>query len=376
MKKIIFTTVFSIVIIVVLAQGDKVPQAFAYQSVVLDKAGLAVSEKPVLVRISLLDGPSGPIVFSEEHNVTTSLEGVIGLAIGKGTVVSGEFGSVNWNGGNVYVKTEYDFKDGKGYSLSGISQLLSVPFALSAGNGSQWNTLMSDPNLLGIKYSDGKTGTYEFSNGDPTPGGVTVGLRIRNSKDVGGSRAFLNLETNGVTPSNNRASLQLKNPFMTYSLDLSDSSLYFIKYKTTASGISGGSIYIYDPKNGHVFNGMVRSTNGGFKFPDGSVQLTASTDNAKFTHLPANQSIYSLTQDDINNNQMILLEDGNWAGTLTLPSDGVEGQSLEVINNATFASAIAATNTNLGSPWNLGSHTGSARFRFLRGKWWFMGGQN
>jgi hypothetical protein len=47
-------------------------------------------------------------------------------------VVSGVFSAINWGGGLYFIKTETDISGGTSYSISGTTQLLSVPYALYA----------------------------------------------------------------------------------------------------------------------------------------------------------------------------------------------------------------------------------------------------
>ena len=128
MKKI-----YTLILCLVTALGLKAqsPLAFSYQAVALTDAGLAVADKPIIIKISLLDGgPTGTLQYQESHNTTTSVEGLFNLSIGQGNVLIGSFSTVNWIGGKIFLKSEYDFNDGQGFSLAGVTQLLSVPYAL------------------------------------------------------------------------------------------------------------------------------------------------------------------------------------------------------------------------------------------------------
>ena len=55
--------------------------------------------------------------------------------VGGGTLVSGNLSAIDWANGPYYIKTETDPEGGSNYSISGTSQLLSVPFALYSANG-------------------------------------------------------------------------------------------------------------------------------------------------------------------------------------------------------------------------------------------------
>ncbi len=74
----------------------------------------------------------GAAVYVETHETTTNENGLVTLAIGDGTVVSGKFDTIHWEKGPYFLKTEIDPAGGTNYTITGTSQLLSVPYALYA----------------------------------------------------------------------------------------------------------------------------------------------------------------------------------------------------------------------------------------------------
>jgi len=54
------------------------------------------------------------------------------LEIGTGTVQGGDFTTIDWANGSYFIKTETDLTGGANYTITGTSQLLSVPYALHA----------------------------------------------------------------------------------------------------------------------------------------------------------------------------------------------------------------------------------------------------
>jgi hypothetical protein len=63
---------------------------------------------------------------------TTNTNGLASIEIGGGTIFSGNFTSIDWANGPYFIKTETDPTAGNNYTITGISQLLSVPYALHA----------------------------------------------------------------------------------------------------------------------------------------------------------------------------------------------------------------------------------------------------
>lgn len=133
MKSSLFKKVTYIFFLFLFCSGlyAQTPQKMSYQSVIRNNSGVLVTNINVGIKISILQGNiSGTVVYSETHLVLTNTNGLASLEIGGGNVVSGNFATVNWSNGPYFVKTEIDTTGGTNYTISGTSQLLSVPYAL------------------------------------------------------------------------------------------------------------------------------------------------------------------------------------------------------------------------------------------------------
>lgn len=109
------------------------PQRLSYQAVIRNNTNNLVSNTPVKMRISILQGGSnGTAVYSELHNPTTNANGLVSIEIGNGTTPTGNFSSINWSKSIYFIKTETDPTNGNNFTITGITQLLSVPYALNA----------------------------------------------------------------------------------------------------------------------------------------------------------------------------------------------------------------------------------------------------
>ena len=151
MKKIIFLCfMLMFAVSAVLAQA---PQKFSYQAVVRDANNNLVCSQVVGVRISILQGGiNGSPVFEEQHTVLTNANGLITLQIGNSTLLSGNIESIDWANGPYFLKSEIDPTGGTNYTIEGVQQLLSVPYALYAGSSANgfsgdYNDLTNKPTI-------------------------------------------------------------------------------------------------------------------------------------------------------------------------------------------------------------------------------------
>ncbi|MFT4696186.1 MAG: hypothetical protein ACI8RY_001357 [Urechidicola sp.] len=140
------------------------PEKMSYQAVVRDASGVLITSSSVGVRLSVVQGtPTGTTVYSETHSATSNVNGLISVEIGGGTTVSGTFSTITWATNTYYIKTEIDPVGGTTYTISGTSQLISVPYALySKISGS------STPGPAGPTGSPGPTGPTGASGGGDT----------------------------------------------------------------------------------------------------------------------------------------------------------------------------------------------------------------
>jgi trimeric autotransporter adhesin len=121
------------------------PQAMSYQAVIRNASNVLVTNAPIGMKISILQSSaSGTPVFVETQTTTTNANGLASIAIGSGTVVTGSFAGIDWANGPYFIKTETDPTGGTSYTITGTSQLLSVPYALyaatSGNSNNTWNT--------------------------------------------------------------------------------------------------------------------------------------------------------------------------------------------------------------------------------------------
>lgn len=158
MKKIITICAAIIMTASLWAQS---PEKMSYQAVVRDGSNNLVTSSAVGMQISILQGsPSGTAMYVETQTPTTNANGLVSIEIGAGTVVSGDFTTINWANGPYFIKTETDPAGGISYTITGTSQLLSVPYALHAKTAETvtGGITETDP-VFGASVASGITGT-------------------------------------------------------------------------------------------------------------------------------------------------------------------------------------------------------------------------
>jgi hypothetical protein len=108
-----------------------IPQAFKYQAVARNANGDVISNQNVSFRISIVQGSAnGAIVYQETQTTATNQFGLADLSIGRGTVTTGTFDSIQWGNGTFFIKIEFDPNGGSNYTIMGSSEMLSVPYAV------------------------------------------------------------------------------------------------------------------------------------------------------------------------------------------------------------------------------------------------------
>ena len=109
------------------------PQQINYQAVVRNASGQPVAAgTPVAIRFIIHDlTAAGTVVFQELQHDTANQFGLINTEIG----LTASLTSVNWGTGAKYLQIETDVNNTGTFTDMGVSQLLSVPYALFSANG-------------------------------------------------------------------------------------------------------------------------------------------------------------------------------------------------------------------------------------------------
>ena len=135
--KIMSTKMYSTIIGILLTAGvfAQAPQKMTYQAVIRNSSNALILSSPIGIKVSVLQGSAnGTVTYSETQIQNTNINGLVSLEIGMGTPVIGTFSNINWANGPYFIQTEVDPSGGSNYSVLGVTELISVPYALYSAN--------------------------------------------------------------------------------------------------------------------------------------------------------------------------------------------------------------------------------------------------
>lgn len=133
MKRLYTLLVSLSIMTMLLAQS---PEKMSYQAVIRNSNNSLVSNTQIGMKISILKGSAdGTEIYTEIQTPTTNGNGLVSIEIGGET----GFNTINWANGIYFIKTETDLTGGTNYTISGASQILSVPYALHSKSAETLN---------------------------------------------------------------------------------------------------------------------------------------------------------------------------------------------------------------------------------------------
>jgi len=132
-------------------------------------------------------------VYVETHSTSSNANGLLTLEVGSGSVVAGTFSTIDWVQGPYFLKTELDVSGGSNYTISGVTEFVSVPYSIQSKNAlysdtaSNVKTVVKGTNVGDMNYwngvawvpivkgSQGQTLTYCEDKPTWTEGGLCPG---------------------------------------------------------------------------------------------------------------------------------------------------------------------------------------------------------
>ena len=173
MKKLYFLLLS---ISLTLSAWAQAPEKMSYQAVVKDASSGLVTSQEIGMQMSILQGAEGTAVYVETHQPTTNSNGLVSISVGTGAPTSGSFRDIDWSKGPYFLQTEIDPAGGTSYTISGKSEMKSLPYAFhatTAENGLKAGTAKGQ-----MMFWDDEA----WVKLDPPPNGVDANLSIRDGQ--------------------------------------------------------------------------------------------------------------------------------------------------------------------------------------------------
>ena len=203
MKKQVLFSVLLLCIAIIFSIGAahaQAPQKMSYQAVIRDAGNTLLTNTPVSMRIGLLQGSAtGTLMYEETQTTTTNANGLATIAIGTGTVTYGSFSGIIWSNGPFFIRTETDPTGGTNYTITGVSQLMSVPYALYAAYSANSSTPgpQGPAGPTGPQGAQGPQGIQGATGPAGTPG-ATGPQGIAGTAGANGYTALVNTTTEPI----------------------------------------------------------------------------------------------------------------------------------------------------------------------------------
>ena len=131
-------------------------QGFNFQSVIRNSNNLPVVNTVIHLKFNILENQS--VIYAETQSPSTDQFGWLGVSVGSGTPVLGEFNQINWSSGVKFLRVECSTDGGQSYS-----ELNTSIINVSAFVGPQG--LQGIPGIQGPQGPAGQDGVMSyFSN--------------------------------------------------------------------------------------------------------------------------------------------------------------------------------------------------------------------
>ncbi len=348
MKKIHLLFILFLCTISLFAQT---PQKMSYQAIIRNSSDNIIANQSIGIQISIIQtNPASTAVYVETQTPTTNANGLISIEIGTGSVVSGDFTTIDWSNDTYFIKTEVDTAGGTNYTITGTSQLMSVPYALHAKTAETVASITETDPIFGASVANGITNTDitnwnnklsaevdgSITNEIELPTGGADGQVLKT--DGSGNYAWVNQTTDTNTQLNEAA----------------------------VDGFVANNGYLTTEVDGSITNEIELPTGG----TDGQVLKTDGSGNYAWVNqtTDTNTQLNEAAVDGFvaNNGYLTTEVDGSITNEIELPTGGTDGQVLKTDGSGNYAWIDQTTSTSIID--NLTSTSTTAALSAAQGK--------
>lgn len=280
-------------------------QGFNYQAVLRDNQGMPMSSHSASLKISIhTDSATGPIAYSETHNVVTNSFGIFSVVVGGGQLASGSFANIDWSKPQ-FQQVEIDVNAGINYADMGTAQLMSVPVAMYAAKAPAISITVLDVN---------NNGNVWMAEGNDTIISSTPVWSTNGNSGLGGAAVFGTTDNSDIIFKRNGVEAM----------------------RLGADGLSTGSKNmgfggVSSPQTAVDINGAI------------ALRDTSITVSNDFTLNVGNRSYFNITTTVNGGSAKVSLSDGLVRGQMLIISVTASSN-----NNIRFLNSGGSNNTRLG----------------------------
>ncbi|MDT0650127.1 hypothetical protein RM529_08230, partial [Zunongwangia sp. F297] len=158
-----WTPIFPLLLLTITSLFAQAPEKMSYQAVIRDNSNTLVTNSEVDLKIIVRQGSAkGTAVYEETHYTTTNSNGLVSLQIGTGVVSMGNFKNINWAKGYYFVESQVDPTGSGNFSITGVSQMLSVPYSLHSKTAENFAGTVTESQIVDLyHYSDADIDGFE-----------------------------------------------------------------------------------------------------------------------------------------------------------------------------------------------------------------------